>query len=316
LRRAGGTVVSPRPDWWRLDVRAPFRLGPRELPGRIWTASGCFGYGLDAHDIAAEGFGSAYAGVGMVVTKTVTPEPRTGNPQPRLCELPTGALNSIGLENVGLAAFLAEKLPCLAARGVPFVVSLAGTAPRDFGVMCAARAAAARDFPGWHGVELNVSCPNVAHGGSDFGVDPATVEECTARARPHLPDRVLLTKLTPNVARMAPLAEAARRGGADGVTAINSLIGLEVDLRSGRPVLPRRFGGYTGPGVLPVALAKVDEIVRETGIPVVAVGGIASADDALKFFALGAVAIQIGTAQLRDPFAAAGVAARLAPANG
>ncbi len=304
--------MSGRPDWWRLDVRAPFRLGPRELPGRIWTASGCFGYGLDAHDIAAEGFDSAYGGVGVVVTKTVTPEPRSGNPQPRLCELPTGALNSIGLENVGLSAFLADKLPGLAARRVPFVVSLAATAPRDFGLMCAALAAAARDVPGWHGVELNVSCPNVAHGGVDFGADPATVEECTASARPHLPDRVLLTKLTPNVARVAPLAAAARRGGADGVTAINSLIGLEVDLRSGRPVLPRRTGGYTGPGVMPVALAKVDEIVRETGIPVVAVGGIATADDALKFFALGAVAVQVGTAQLRDPFAASALAAELA----
>lgn len=308
--------MSPRPDWWRLDVGAPFRLGPRELPGRIWTASGCFGYGLDARDITAEGFASAYAGVGIVVTKTVTPEPRTGNPQPRLCELSTGALNSIGLENVGLAAFLAEKLPRLAACRVPFVVSLAGTAPGDFGAMCAAVAAAAGDVPDWHGVELNVSCPNVAHGGVDFGADPAMVEECTASARPHLPDRVLLTKLTPNVARVAPLAEAARRGGADGVTAINSLIGLEVDLRSGRPVLSRRIGGYTGPGVLPVALAKVDEIVRETGIPVVAAGGIASADDALKFFALGAVAVQLGTAQMRDPFAAASIAASLADARG
>jgi len=308
--------VSPRPAWFPLDVGAPFRLGPRVLPGRIWTASGCFGYGLDAHDITADGFASAHAGIGVVVTKTVTPEPRSGNPQPRLCELPTGALNSIGLENVGLAAFLAEKLPRLAERRVPFVVSLAGTAPRDFGAMCAALAAAARDVPGWHGVELNVSCPNVAHGGVDFGADPGTVEECTANARAHLPDRVLLTKLTPNVARLAPLAAAARRGGADGVTAINSLIGLEVDLSSGRPVLPRRIGGYTGPGVLPVALAKVDEIVRETGIPVVGVGGIASADDALKFFALGAVAVQVGTAQMRDPFAAATVAASLAPAGG
>jgi len=247
------------------------------------------------------------------VTKTLTPEPRPGNPQPRLCELRYGALNSIGLENVGLAAFLAQKLPALAARGVPFIVSLAGTQPEDFGAMAAALHAAGRDVAGWHGVELNLSCPNVARGGVDFGADPRTVEACVVAARAHLPGRALLAKLTPNVARVAPLAEAARRGGADGVTAINSLIGLEVDLLTGRPVLPRRIGGYTGPGVLPVALAKVDEIVRETGLPVVGVGGVATAVDALRFFAVGAVAIQVGTAQMRNPFAAAAIAAALAP---
>jgi dihydroorotate dehydrogenase (NAD+) catalytic subunit len=303
--------VIPRPAWFRLDVRAPLRLGPRELPGRVWTASGCFGYGLEGHDIAADGFAGPFAGLGAVVTKTVTPEPRAGNPQPRLCELPTGALNSIGLENVGLAVFLGEKLPQLAARGVPFVVSLAGTRPGDFGEMAAALAAAATAVPGWHGVELNLSCPNVAHGGVDFGADPATVEACVASARPHLPDRALLAKLTPNVARIVPLAEAARRGGADGVTAINSLIGLAVDLRTGRPLLPRRIGGYTGAGVQPVALAKVDEIVRETGLPVVGVGGIATPEDALRFFAIGAVAVQVGTAQMTDPCAAATIAAAL-----
>ncbi len=300
------------PDWFDLDVGAPLQLGPRALPGRVWTASGCFGYGLDAHDIAGDGPVSPYDGLGCVVTKTVTPEPRAGNPQPRLCELRHGALNSIGLENVGLAGFLAQKLPELAARGVPFVVSLAGTQPGDFGAMCVALAGAAAGVPGWHGVELNLSCPNVARGGVDFGLDPATVEACTAAARQHLPDRALLAKLTPNVARIAPLAEAARRGGADGVTAINSLVGLEVDLRTGRPVLPRRIGGYTGAGVLPVALAKVDEIVRATGMPVIGVGGVATAADALRFFAVGAVAVQVGTAQMRDPFAAARVAADLA----
>lgn len=305
--------MSGLPAWWRLDPCAPWRLGPRDLPGRVWTASGCFGYGLDGHDIASDDFPSPYAGVGMVVTKTVTPEPRPGNPQPRLCELATGALNSIGLENVGLAAFLAGKLPELAHRKVPFLVSLAGTQPADFGAMAAELAAAAAAVPGWHGVELNLSCPNVARGGVDFGSDPATVAACVAQARPHLPERVLLAKLTPNVARIAPLAAAARDGGADGVSAINSLVGLEVDLASGRPVLPRRAGGYTGAGVLPVALAKVDEIVREVGIPVVGIGGVARASDALKFFAVGAVAVQVGTAQMRNPFAAAAVAAALRP---
>ncbi len=305
-------MTDKLPDWWRVDPRRPFRLGPRELPGRIWTASGCFAYGLTAHDMRGGDFDSPYEGLGAVVTKTVTPEPRTGNPMPRLVELPAGALNSIGLENVGLDAFLEEVLPQLAERAVPTVVSLAATRPVEFGRMTERLAAAARRMDCWHGVELNLSCPNVAEGGHDFGRDPDTVRACVEAARPHLPDRILLAKLTPNVAGIAALAVAAREGGADGVTAVNTLVGLDVDLRTGRPVLPRRIGGYSGPALLPVALAKVDEIVREVGLPVVGVGGIATAEDALKFFALGCEAVQVGTAQMRDPFTVARIAARLA----
>ena len=296
------------PDWWRLDATAPFNLGPRELPGRIWTASGCFAYGLTGHDIAAEDFDSPYVGIGAVVTKTVTPQPRYGNPMPRLVELPQGAINSIGLENVGLAAFLTDVLPALTARNVPTVVSLAATRPEEFGPMVARVAEVGDGFSCWHGVELNLSCPNVAEGGHDFGSDPATVAACVAAARPHLPGRVLIAKLTPNVARVAPRAAAAAEAGCDASAAINPVVGLEVDLATGRPVLPRRFGGYSGPAIQPIALAKVDEIVREVGVPVVGVGGIADAPGALKFFALGCVAVQVGTAQMRDPFAAARIA--------
>ena len=299
------------PAWWTTDVCAPFTLGPRRFPGRIWTASGCFAYGLSGHDMRTDGFATPYEGIGAVVTKTVTPAPRSGNPMPRLCELPTGAINSIGLENVGYEAFLAEVLPQLEDRGVPTVVSLAATRPEEFGTMCAALQEAAAGYRHWHGVEINLSCPNVAEGGHDFGRDPDTVALCVDAARSQLPDRALLAKLTPNVTDIAGLAAAAGEAGADAVSAINTVVGLDVDLNTGQPVLPRRYGGYSGPGVLPIALAKVDEIVRKTGVPVVGVGGIGSLEDALKFFALGAVAVQVGTAQMRDPFAAAQVAAEL-----
>ncbi len=295
------------PDWWKTDPAARFQLGPRELPGRIWTASGCFSYGLSGHDFKAPGFASPYAGLGAVVTKTVTPKPRTGNPMPRLAETACGAINSIGLENVGFAHFCAVTLPELEARGVPTVVSLAAAKPEEFGPMCAELHKVAQGFKHWHGVEINVSCPNVAEGGHDFGRDPVTVAECVASARVQLPDRALLVKLTPNVTDIAELAAAAGSAGADAVSAINTVLGLEVDLNTGQPVLPRRFGGYSGPAILPIALAKVDEIVQKTGVPVVGVGGIANATDALKFFALGSVAIQVGTAQMRDPFAAAAI---------
>jgi len=297
-----------RPDWFTLDATAPFVLGPRELPGRIWTASGCFGYGLQGHEIAGEDLASPFAGLGAVVTKTVTPAPRPGNPMPRLVELPCGAINSIGLENVGFDAFLAETLPELEQRGVPTVVSLAATRPEEFGEMAARLHAAAHAMRHWHGVELNLSCPNIAEGGHDFGSSAPTVRACVEAARRSLPDRALLAKLTPNTSAIAPLAAAAAEGGADGVCAVNTIVGLDVDLATGQPVLARRFGGYSGPAILPIGLAKVDEIVRRTGVPVVGVGGIQRAEDALKYFALGAVAVQVGTAQMRDPLAAARIA--------
>ena len=301
------------PAWWTIDPNQPFTLGPRLFPGRIWTASGCFAYGLTGHDMKSAGFTSPYQGIGAVVTKTVTPEPRTGNPMPRLAETGLGAINSIGLENVGFEAFLAETLPALEDLGVPTVVSLAATRPDEFGDMVARLHEKAAGFTHWHGVEINLSCPNVAEGGHDFGRDPSTVSACVRAARRNLPDRALLAKLTPNVTDIAELATAAAEAGTDAVSAINTVIGLEVDLETGRPVLPRRFGGYSGPAIRPIALAKVDEIVTRSGVPVVAVGGIENYRDALKFFALGAVAVQVGTAQMRDPFAAARIARDLTP---
>jgi dihydroorotate dehydrogenase (NAD+) catalytic subunit len=299
------------PAWWRIDPCAPVTIGRRTLPGRIWTASGCFGYGLNAGDISSLDLKSPLDGIGAVVTKTVTPEPRAGNPMPRLVEVQGGALNSIGLENVGFAVLLEEVMPQLDAQGVPTIVSLAAARPQEFGDMAALLHQAARGLRHWHGVELNLSCPNVAEGGCDFGSHPETVAACVAAARPHLPDHILVAKLTPNAGRIAPLAAAAKASGCDAVAAINTVLGLHVDLDSGQPVLARRVGGYSGPAIRPIALAKVDEIVREVGIPVVGIGGIEDAGDALQYFALGCVAVQVGTALMRDPFAAARVAADL-----
>lgn len=302
------------PSWWQTDPCKPFVLGPRTFPGRIWTASGCFAYGLSGAEFRSASIASPFAGLGAVVTKTITPSPRPGNPMPRLCELPYGAINSIGLENVGFTEFLKSVLPVLEERAVPVVVSMAATRPEEFSEMAAKLNQHAQGYSHWHGVELNLSCPNVAEGGHDFGRDPGIVESCVAATREHLPDRALLVKLTPNVTDIASLARAAVQGGADAVSAINTMIGMDVDLASGKPVLPRRYGGYSGPALLPIALAKVDEIIQKTGAPVVGVGGIGSAEDALKFFAIGAEAIQVGTAQMRDPFTAATIARDLRPA--
>ncbi|NCQ34540.1 dihydroorotate dehydrogenase [bacterium] len=299
------------PAWWRTDPCAPFRIGPREFPGRIWTASGCFAYGLTGHEMTAPGYASPYEGLGAVVTKTITPEPRAGNPMPRLAETPAGALNSIGLENVGLREFVRDVMPRLEAAAVPFVASIAATCPEQFSDLARAVQTAGAKMRHWHGLELNLSCPNVAEGGHDFGKDPDTVAACVSAAGGGAGDRALLVKLTPNVGDIAALARAAAAAGAHAVSAVNTFVGLDVDLATGRPCLPRRFGGYSGAAILPLALAKVDEIVRKAQVPVVGVGGIGSADDALKYFALGAVAVQVGTAQMRDPFCAARIARQL-----
>jgi dihydroorotate dehydrogenase (NAD+) catalytic subunit len=299
------------PDWLPLDPGGEFKLGPRVFPGRVWTASGCFGYGLQGREIVASDSGTPFDGLGAVVTKTITSAPRQGNPPPRIWDAGPGALNSIGLENLGIDGFLDEVVPALRRDRVPFVASIAGTRPGEFGEMTRRLVAAAAGDANWHGVELNLSCPNVAHGGVDFGRSPDTVRACVEAAAAEAGDRVVLAKLTPNVTSIAELAAAAGDGGAHGVTAINTLLGMDIDLTTGEPVLPLRRGGYSGPAILPVALAKVDEIVRETGLPVVGVGGIASVEDALKFIAVGAVAVQVGTAQMNDPFTAARIAGTL-----
>jgi len=304
--------LSARYPWLAVDPAGAFTLGPRTFPGRVWTASGCFGYGVTGGDIVAPGRDDPFAGIGAVVTKTITAAPRAGNPPPRIWATEHGALNSIGLENMGVERFCAEVTPLLQERGIPYVASIAGTRPEEFGTLTRLLTEAAGDASCWHGVELNLSCPNVARGGVDFGRDPVTVQACVEAALAETDDRVVLAKLTPNSASIAELARAAGAGGAHGLTAVNTLVGMDVDLRNGRPVLPRRRGGYSGGAILPVALSKVDEIVQETGLPVVGVGGVRTADDAAKFFAVGAVAVQVGTAQMDDPFAAADLAAELA----
>ena len=272
------------------DLR--WRCGPVEFENPVFTASGAWGYGLEYADLCDA------SRLGAVVTKTLTVEPRSGNPQPRMRELRHGLLNSIGLENVGLRAFCEEKLPRLRASGVRVIVSLAGREEAEFATMIERLSA----HEGWLGVELNLSCPNVAHGGLDFGTDPARIERITRSARAALPeDRVLWVKLTPNVTSIATLARAAEGGGAHAIAAINTVLGMEVDLERAEPVFPRAVAGYSGPAILPIALAKVWEIALAVRIPVVGIGGIASVEDALKFFVAGASAVQIGTALFARP---------------
>ncbi|MDH5372898.1 MAG: dihydroorotate dehydrogenase [Acidimicrobiia bacterium] len=275
-----------------MNVDLSVRLGPVVLKNPILTASGLWGYGLDYVDLVDP------ADLGAVVTKTLTIEPRLGNPQPRMRELEHGVLNSIGLENIGLSAFIRTKLGELTRRKVDVVVSIAAREESEFAQMIDELT----PHEGWLGVELNLSCPNVARGGLDFGRDPECIERIVRSAKEALPEgKCLLVKLTPSSTEIGALAAAGERGGADAISCINAAVGLEVDLERRRPVFARGTAGYSGPAILPIALAKVWEVSHAVRIPVVGIGGISSLEDVLAFLVVGASAVQVGTALLAQP---------------
>jgi dihydroorotate dehydrogenase (NAD+) catalytic subunit len=257
----------------------------------VFIASGICGYGEEYSPLVK------IEDLGGVVTKTITIRPRLGNPPPRIHELPTGALNSIGLENVGLDAYVSDKLPLLRDKGVGVIVSIAAEHADEFREFADKLGAA----EGYHGIELNLSCPNVDEKALDHGRDPAFVEEISRIVKDRLPDKALLVKITPNVTDIGSVAKAAEAGGADGISAINTLIGLDFDLTTGRPIFARGSGGYSGPGILPIALQKVWEVSRAVSIPLMGIGGIGSVEDARKFFLAGATAIQVGTVLWVEP---------------
>jgi len=269
----------------------PVQIGPVRFRNPYFSASGCFGYGLEYRDHIPPD------ALGAVVTKTVTPLPRAGNPTPRLQETPSGLLNSIGLQNVGLEAYLRDKLPpLLAAGGAPFV-SIAATTLDEYAAM-ADRIAV---HPEIVAVEVNLGCPNVDAGGDKDAAEARAVEEFTRTVKSRLPDRAVAIKLTPNVTDIVHLAEGAEQGGADAIVAINTVVGMDIDLQRGRPVFARVRAGLSGPAIFPIALLKVWEIAERVTIPVVAVGGIATSDDVLKFFMAGATAVQLGTVLFSRP---------------
>jgi dihydroorotate dehydrogenase (NAD+) catalytic subunit len=289
---AGPASAATSPD---LSVT----LGRLRLPNPILVASGTFGYGKEM-----TGF-IDLARLGGIVPKTITPLPRKGNVPWRTVETASGLLNSIGLDNDGVEAFLEKQLPFLAACGAPVIVSIAGANAGEF-------VALARRLEGVAGIaalELNVSCPNVSHG-VDLGSDPVTCRDVVAgvRAATSLP---VIAKLTPNVSDIAAVARGAADGGADAVTLINTLQGMAVDWRRRKPLLGNVVGGLSGPAIKPVALRCVHQVHRAVGIPIIGVGGIMTIDDCMEFFVAGAAAVQIGTASFAEPVASARLLAEL-----
>jgi dihydroorotate dehydrogenase (NAD+) catalytic subunit len=268
------------------------KVGGVTLKNPVLTASGCFGYGLEYDDFFD------VAELGGICTKGLSLNPRPGNPPERICETPAGMLNAIGLANVGVEAFCRDKLPILRERKVGVVANIFASSVADF----VAIAERLERETGVLAVELNVSCPNVTHGGIEFGKDARMCAEVTraVKAATRLP---VWVKMSPEAGDIAAVARAAEEAGADAITAINTIRGMSIDVEHKKLRLHNRTGGFSGPALRPVALRIVWEIAGAVSIPVIAIGGISTTRDAIEFMLAGATAVQVGTANFADPCA-------------
>lgn len=266
-------------------------IGPLRMKNPAGVASGTFGYGSEYEDLIP------VDELGAIYTKAVTIEPRPGNKLPRIVETPgSGLLNSIGLANVGAEAFARDKYPWLKQRKCAVIVNLAGSTEDDY----VRNLEYLEEHAPLDGYEVNVSCPNVKCGGMAMGTDPGLVEHLTQELRKRT-KRALMLKLSPNVTDIARIALAAEAGGADAITCINTLVGMMIDTKRKKTVLPMITGGLSGPAIFPVALAAVWKVSRAVRIPVVGIGGISEPDHAIQFLLAGASAIQTGTVNFVEP---------------
>ena len=282
-------------------VDTAVEVGTVRLPTPVIAASGTFGYGTEFAGLVD------LAAVGAVGVKGLSLRPYAGKPAPRLVETPAGMLNAIGLQNIGVEAFLRDRLPALVAAGARVVANFWGDSPEEFAA-CAARLDGA---PGIVALELNAASPNRPEWGSILAADPRALAAIVAAVRPRV-RTPLWVKLSPNVADVVAVGRAVEAEGADAVTAINTLKGMAVDLATRRPRLASVTGGLSGPAIKPVALRMVHELARALTIPVVGIGGIRTGEDALEFLCVGARAVQVGTATFYDPQAPARIAREMA----
>ncbi len=259
------------------------------LANPILVASGTFGYAREMSAFVD------FRQIGGIIPKTITPQPRAGNPTPRTVETPSGMLNSIGLDNDGLETFIDKHLQYLLTLGTAVIANIAGRNTGEFVEM----AERLGQFPQLAAIELNISCPNVS-GGVDYGTDPALTGEVVHAVRQACPLPVI-AKLTPNVTNIVSIARAAAEAGADAVSLVNTFQGMAIDWRRRRPVLGNVIGGLSGPAIKPLALRCVWQVARQVPVPVIGIGGIQSIDDVMEFLVAGATAVQIGTANFYNP---------------
>lgn len=262
-----------------------------ELKNPIMPASGCFGFGREYcqfYDLSH---------LGAIMIKATTPEPRFGNPTPRVAETPSGMLNAIGLQNPGLEKVCKEELPWLSQYDVPIIANVAGATMVDY-VKVAREISVADNVKA---LELNISCPNVKHGGIAFGSDPETALELTKRVK-EVSEVPVYVKLSPNVTDIVSMAKAVEEAGADGLTMINTLLGMRLDIGSGKPIISNQTGGLSGPAIKPIAIRMIYEVRKAVKLPIIGMGGVQTVDDVIEFLYAGANAVAIGTANFVNPF--------------
>ncbi len=282
------------------DPRLAVTLCGIRLKNPVIAASGTLGYGLE------------FAGLldlnqlGGMVVKGLSREPMEGSPPPRLYECPAGMINSVGLQNIGVRAFVSGKLPALARLSTAVFANVFGYTPEDYAEVIRVL----EDAEGLAGYELNVSCPNTQRGGMHFSSDPSLLSEVVAVVK-HAARRPVMVKLSPNVARIEPLARAAEEAGADAISLVNTFIALAIEARTRRPAIGAGLGGLSGPGIKPIALRMVWEAAQTVHVPVVGMGGISNGTDAAEFLIAGATAVQVGTATFWDPRAPLRIAREL-----
>jgi dihydroorotate dehydrogenase (NAD+) catalytic subunit len=272
-------------------------IGSLKLRNPVMTASGTFGYGEEFKEYVD------LEKIGAFVTKGLSLKPRAGNPTPRIVETPGGMLNAIGLQNVGIDAFIQKKVPFLRTVNTPAIANFFGYTPDEYAELAARLDA----IPEVAALEVNISCPNVKQGGIVFGTDPACAASVVAACRAAT-SKTLIVKLSPNVTDIVEMAQACEGAGADALSVINTLTGMAIDLERRRPVLANVTGGLSGPAIKPIALRMVWQVARAVKVPVIGIGGIMSAIDALEFIVAGATAVQVGTASFVNPGAAQEIA--------
>ncbi len=274
------------------EVNMSVSLAGVPLKNPVVVASGTFGFGRE--------YGKFYdlGELGGICAKGLTLRPRMGNPAPRIAETPMGMLNSVGLENPGVDAFIAEELPFLRQFDTKIIANISGNTPEEYGIMCEKLSAAGVDL-----IEVNISCPNVKAGGLAYGTRPELAAEVTEVAKRHAGCVPVMVKLSPNVTDITEIARAAEGAGADALSLINTIRGMRIDVDTRRPVLKMNTGGLSGPAVLPVAVRMVWEVSRAVRLPILGMGGVSRGEDAAQLMLAGASAAAVGTAMFADPFA-------------
>jgi len=271
------------------DLR--IKIGSVDFKNPIFVASGTYGYGTEVSELAD------ITVLGAIVTKSVTRYPREGNPPPRIVETPSGMLNSIGLANIGVEAYIKKMIPLYEELKTPIIMNIAGSTDDEYCEVLELTELVSSNIVGY---EINISCPNVNAGGMEFGLDCDLTEQLTTRLR-KLTDRLLIMKLSPNVTDIAAIGVAAEKGGADALSAINTLVGMSINTTNKKSNIHYGYGGLSGPAIKPVGLACVHKIYQAVDIPLIGIGGITSADDVLEYVLAGAAAVEVGTANYRDP---------------